>query len=175
MIEIEVVYEDGVFKRLKKVKMKRTFAALALSVVLVAAVIGLMIPIQALGTPFVIYGQVLDSDGTTPIDGATVTVTNLATGSSVSPEVTADGGWYLVDLAHLAPNDAHAAGDSIQITATGAGGTKTTVVARAEDSPQLVRLALEGGSGEGETPGFEAVMALLVVLAETFLWKRKLY
>jgi hypothetical protein len=147
--------------------MKRTFAALATRVVLVAALIGLMIPVQALGTPFVIYGQVLDTNGRTPVDGATVTVTNLATGSSVSHEVTENGGWYLVDLAHLEPNEAHAAGDTIQITATGAGGTITTVVSRAEESPQLVRLVLQDGSGE--VPGFEAAMALLVLLAETFL------
>jgi hypothetical protein len=151
--------------------MKRNFAALLTCVVLVAALIGLMIPVQALGTPFIIYGQVFDIDGTTPVDGVTVTVTNLATGSSVSPELTANGGWYLVDLAHLEPNEAHAAGDNVQITAIGAGGTKTTVVARAEDSPQLVRLALQDGSGE--VPGFEAAMALLVLVL-TFLWKRKL-
>jgi hypothetical protein len=158
------------------VKMKRTFTALAIRVVLVAALIGLLLPVQALATPFVIYGQVFDTDGTTPVDGATVTVTNLATGSSVSPEITANGGWYLVDLAHLEPNEAHAVGDTIQITAAGAGGTKTTVVSRAEESPQLVRLVLEGESGASKVPGFEAAMALLVVvlLAETFLCKRKL-
>ncbi|MGC9444596.1 MAG: carboxypeptidase-like regulatory domain-containing protein [Candidatus Methanospirareceae archaeon] len=152
---------------------KRKGAALARSVVVAAALIGLLLPVQALGTPFVIYGQVLD--GTTPVDGATVTVTNLATGSSVSPAVTADGGWYVVDLAHLEPNEAHAAGDSIEITASGAGGTVTTVVARAAESPQLVRVTLEGGSETGKVPGFEAVMVLLVVVAVVFMqgYRRK--
>ncbi|HDS45762.1 MAG TPA: carboxypeptidase regulatory-like domain-containing protein [Methanomicrobia archaeon] len=155
--------------------MQRTFTAPATTALLVAALFGLLLlPVQALGTPFVIYGQVFD--GTRPVDGVTVTVTNLATGSSVSPAVTDNGGWYLVDLAHLEPNEAHAAGDTIQITATtGAGKMETTVVARAEESPQLVRLVLdaEDGSGGGKVPGFEAVMMLLALLAGTFLWKRK--
>ncbi len=155
--------------------MKRRCRALVTSVVLVVAlIIGLLIPVQGLGTPFIIYGQVFDADGTTPVDGVTVTVTNLATGSSVSG-ITADGGWYLVDLAQLEPNEAHVAGDTIEITASGTGGAITTVVARAEASPQLVRLALEGGSGD--VPGFDAVVAVLVVvlLAGTVLWKRKQY
>ncbi|MBN1455050.1 MAG: carboxypeptidase regulatory-like domain-containing protein [Methanomicrobia archaeon] len=147
--------------------MNRTFTILATSIVLVAALIGLLLPVQAEGggTPFVIYGQVFDTDGRTPVDGVTVTVTNLATGSSVR-EVTANGGWYLVDLAHLEPSEAHAAGDSIEITATGGGKTKTTVVTRAEESPQLVRLTLEGEgrSGEGAVPGFGAILAVLVVV-----------
>jgi hypothetical protein len=144
--------------------MKGKFVPLATSVVLVAALIGLMIPVQALGTPFIIYGQVFDTDGTTPLDGVTVTVTNLATGSSVTPEVTASGGWYLVDLGNLSPNDAHAAGDNIEISAdNGAGKTSTTVVSRAESSPQLVKLVLQDGSPV--IPGFEAAMALLVLFA----------
>ena len=155
--------------RVAWVKMRRTCAALALHVVLVVALVGLLLPVQAVGTPFVIYGQVFDTNGKTPLDGVTVTVTNLATGSSVSPEVTANGGWYLVDLAHLAPNETHTAGDSIEITATGAGGTKTTVVARAAESPQLVRLTLEGGSGAGTVPGFGAVTALFIVVAVSII------
>lgn len=156
--------------------MKRVLLALALHAVLVAALFGLLLPVQALGTPFVIYGQVFEADGTTPVDGVTVTVTNLATGSSVSG-VTADDGWYLIDLADLAPQEAHAAGDNIQITASGAGGTVTTVIARAEESPQLLRLTLEGKARSGEVPGFEAVMVVLavVLLAGTVLWKRKFY
>ncbi|MBN1455265.1 MAG: carboxypeptidase regulatory-like domain-containing protein [Methanomicrobia archaeon] len=155
--------------------MKRTFTVLATSAVLVAVLIVLLLPVQVVGvsTPFVIYGQVFDSKGKTPLDGVTVTVTNLATGSAVSG-VTENGGWYLVDLAHLEPNAAHAAGDDIQITASGAGGTITAVVARAEESPQLVRLALEEGSGAGAVPGFEAVLVVLVVVL-TLLWKRKRY
>lgn len=146
--------------------MKRTFAALALSVVLVAALIGLQLPVQAVGTPFVIYGQVLNTNGKTPVDGVTVTVTNLATGSSVTG-ITENGGWYMIDLAYLEPNETHAAGDNIQITATAGVLTKTTVVARAEESPQLVRLVLEDGSGE--VPGFEAAVMLLVLLAVVFI------
>jgi hypothetical protein len=124
--------------------MKRKLATLATSAILVAALIGLMIPVQALGTPFTIYGQVFDSDGTTPVDGVTVTVTNLATGSSVTPEVTASGGWYSVNLGNLQPNEAHAAGDNIEISADdGAGKTSTMVVPRAASSPQLVNLVLQ--------------------------------
>jgi len=124
--------------------MKRKLATLATSVILVAALIGLMIPVQALGTPFTIYGQVFDSDGTTPVDGVTVMVTNLATTSSVPSTVTASGGWYSVNLGNLKPNEAHAAGDNIEISADdGAGKTSTTVVPRAASSPQLVNLVLQ--------------------------------
>jgi len=117
-------------------------------VVLVAvALLGLILPVQALGVPFTIYGQVFDSDGTTPVDGVTVMVSNLATGSSVPSTVTASGGWYSVNLGNLKPNEAHAAGDNIEISADdGAGNTDTVVIPRAASNPQLVNLILEAES-----------------------------
>jgi hypothetical protein len=103
--------------------------------IVVTVLLGLSASIQAIGVSFTIYGQVLDTDGTTSVDGVTVTVTNLETGSSVPPEVTASGGWYSVNLGNLKPNEAHSAGDSIQIVADdGSCKRNTTVVARAAGS-----------------------------------------
>ena len=116
-----------------------------ISIVIFAVLLGTMAPVQAVGTSFTIGITVYDTDGTTPVDGVTVTVTNLATGSSVDPVVTADGGRCIVNLANLKPNEAHGAGDNIQIVAD-AGPCKmnTTVVPRAATSPQYVDLILQG-------------------------------
>jgi hypothetical protein len=112
--------------------------------ILVTLLFGMSASIQALGVSFSIYGQVFDTDGTTPVDGVTVTVTNLETGSSLDPVVTSAGGYYVVNLANLKPNEAHSAGDSIQITADdGAGKRNTVVVARATASPQQVNVILQ--------------------------------
>jgi len=125
--------------------MKKELASIAMSVIVVVALLGMIAPVQAQGTPFTIYGQVFDTDGMTPVNGVTVTVMNLETGSSVAPEVTADGGYYVVNLGNLDPNPAHGEGDNIQIVADdGAGKTNTTVVPRAATSPQQVDLILEG-------------------------------
>jgi len=112
--------------------------------ILVTLLLGMSASIQALGVSFTLYGQVFDTDGTTPLDGVTVRITNLETGSSLDPVVTADGGWYLVNLGNLKPNEAHNAGDSIQIAADdGVCKRNTVVVARGVTSPQVVNVFLQ--------------------------------
>jgi hypothetical protein len=112
--------------------------------ILVTLLLGMSASIQAIGVSFTIYGQVFDTDGTTPLDGVTVRITNLETGSSLDPVVTADGGWYLVNLGNLKPNEAHSAGDSIQIAADdGVCKRNTVVVARGVTTPQVVNVFLQ--------------------------------
>jgi len=124
--------------------MNERLRIVGISIVIFAVLLGTIASVQSQGTPFTIYGQVFDSDGLTPVDGVTVNVTNLATGSSVDPVVTAEGGWYSVNLGNLDPAPAHSAGDNIQIVAD-AGPCKinTTVVPRAAQSPQQVDLILQ--------------------------------
>ena len=126
--------------------MKKGLVSIAMSIVVFAALFGLIAPVlQAQPVSFSIYGQVFD--GTTPVNGVTVNVTNLETGSSVGPTVTANGGWYSVDLASLQPDHSHSAGDRIQIFADdGACKTNTTVVLRGtapDADPQRVDLILQ--------------------------------
>lgn len=109
-----------------------------------ALLLGISVPVQSMGVSFTIYGQVFDTDGTTPVDGVTVIVTNLATGSSVDPIVTGSGGWYVVNLGNLQPNESHSAGHNIRITASESlCKNATTVVARIATSPQHVDLILQ--------------------------------
>lgn len=124
--------------------MKKKSINITMGIVVFAVLFGLIAPIQAPGVSFTIYGQVFDVDGTTPVNGVTVTVTNLETGSSVDPTVTANGGYYSVNLGNLKPDPSHSEGDMIQIFADdGAGKTNTTIVPRAAASPQRVDLILE--------------------------------
>jgi hypothetical protein len=124
-----------------------TSKRLGVILIVSALLLGISVPVQSISVSFTIYGQVFDTDGTTPVDGVTVIVTNLATGSSVTPEVTASGGWYSVNLGNLQPNEGHSAGQNIRITASdGPCKNATTVVARIATSPQLVNLILEADS-----------------------------
>ena len=130
-----------------KGKMKKrlvSIASMAITIVVFALLSGMIAPVQAISVPFTIYGQVFDTDGTTPVDGVNVTVTNLETGSSAEPTVTASGGRYADNLGNLRPNSTHSEGDRIQIFAdNGVGKTNTTVVSRAVTSPQQVDLILQ--------------------------------
>ncbi|HJH26498.1 MAG TPA: hypothetical protein C5S37_06905, partial [Methanophagales archaeon] len=124
--------------------MKKELISIAISIVVFATLFGLIAPVlHAQPSSFTIYGQVNDTDGTTPVDGVTVIVANLETGSSVAPTVTANGGWYIVNLASLQPDYTHSVGNRIQIFAYGACKTNTTVVPRAAVSPQRVDLILQ--------------------------------
>ncbi|KAF5437807.1 hypothetical protein C5S35_02205 [Candidatus Methanophagaceae archaeon] len=128
--------------------MKKKTNGILVGLIVITVLFGVLAPAQAqLGVPFTISGQVFDTDGTTPVDGVTMTVTDLETGSKVNTEVTELGGWYSINLGNLKPNPAHNAGDIIQIHADdGAGKTNTTNVSRAESSPQRgVNVTLEGG------------------------------
>ncbi len=134
-----------------KGKMKKRWVSMA--VVVFALLFGMIVSVQAIGVPFTIYGQVFDTDGTTPVDGVKVTVTNIETGSSVEHTVTASGGHYVDNLGNLGPNSSHNVGDRIQIFADDGktGKTNTTVVSRAAFSPQQVDLILQA-SGPTPTP-----------------------
>jgi len=129
-----------------KGKMKKRWVSMA--VVAFALLFGMIAPVQAIGVPFTIYGQVFDTDGTTPVDGVNVTVTNIETGSSVEHTVTASGGHYADNLGNLRPNSSHSEGDRIQIFADDGetGKTNTTVVSRAGTSPQQVDLILQAST-----------------------------
>jgi|LGVE01.1.fsa_nt_gb PGF-CTERM protein len=129
-----------------KGKMKKRWVSMA--VVAFALLFGMIAPVQAIGVPFTIYGQVFDTDGTTPVDGVKVTVTNIETGSSVEHTVTASGGHYVENLGNLEPNSSHNVGDRIQIFVDDgkAGKTNTTVVSRAAFSPQQVDLILQAST-----------------------------
>jgi len=128
----------------KGMKGKVIVGAIVLAIILGATAI-----VQAPGVPFTIYGQVFDIDGTTPVDGVKVTVKNLETDSIVRVNhdnyaITANGGYYSVNLGNLEPDPTHNKGDRIQITAdNGAGKSNTTVVSRAATSPQQVDLILK--------------------------------
>jgi len=124
--------------------MERKVICAGISILVLAVLLVGIVLVQALGTSFTLGITVYDTDGTTPVDGVTVTVTNLETGSSVTPEVTADGGKCIVNLANLAPNEAHSEGDNIQFVADdGFCKMNTTVVPRAATSPQFVDLTLQ--------------------------------
>ena len=116
--------------------MKKKLISIGMVLVILAVLLGMIASVQSQGVPFTIYGQVFDTDGTTPVDGVTVNVTNLDTGSSVPLVVTASGGWYSVNLGNLQPNPAHSAGSNIQVAAdNGFCKSNTTVVPRAATSP----------------------------------------
>ncbi|RLG32849.1 hypothetical protein DRN80_05555, partial [Methanosarcinales archaeon] len=127
-----------------KGKVKVIVGAIVLIMILGATAI-----VQAPGVSFTIYGQVFDTDGTTPVDGVKVTVKNLETDSIVRVDhenyaITENGGYYSVNLGNLEPDSTHNEGDRIQITAdNGAGKSNTTVVSRAATSPQQVDLILK--------------------------------
>ena len=124
-------------------------------VILVTLLFGMSASIQAIGVSFTLYGQVFDTDGTTPLDGVTVRITNLETGSSLDPMVTAGGGYYTANLGNLKPNEAHSAGDNIQIAADdGACKQNTVVFARGTTSPQQVNVILQADT---TAPQFTAV------------------
>ena len=137
---------------MKSKRSNRKITAIMMVVILAISVFIALAPTISAATtwtmspvPFTMYGQVFDIDGVSPVDGVTVTVTNIETGSSVDPTATANGGWYLVNLGNLKPDYSHSEGDRIQIFADdGAGKTNTTVVLRAATSPQRVDLILQG-------------------------------
>jgi len=136
---------------MEKGKMKKRWVSMA--AVAFALLFGMIVSVQAIGVPFTIYGQVFDTDGTTPVDGVKVTVSNIETGSSAESTVTASGGHYVENLGNLRPNSSHSEGDRIQILADDGktGKTNTTVVSRAALSPQQVDLTLQA-SGPTPTP-----------------------
>ncbi|KAF5433650.1 putative membrane protein [Candidatus Methanophagaceae archaeon] len=127
--------------------MKKKTNGILVGLIVITVLFGVLAPVQAqIGVPFTIVGQVVDTDGTTPVDGVTMTVTDLETNSTLNTEITENGGWYSMNLGNLKPDSTHNAGDIIRIHADdGAGKTNTTEVPRAETDPQWVNVTLEGG------------------------------
>ena len=113
-------------------------AILALTIFLGLASIALA---DVPGTPFQVGGHVyLDA---TPVSGAGVTVTNQATGESLTTTTDSNGA-YVVALGNLPSG--HSAGDTIEVTATYSGMTGTNSEPRFEslsDSPQIIDVTLE--------------------------------
>lgn len=101
---------------------------------------------------FTVYGQVFDTNGITPVNGVTVTIT--VSGSSLSTTTTdartlngtpINGTFYFPNL----PVGADA-GVSMTLTASTTGKSASTTVARAASEPQRVDLTLStGSSGSG--------------------------
>ena len=117
--------------------MKKGLISIATSVVVIAVILGLIVPVQA--QTYTVWGQVFDTDGITPVDGVTVTVTDLDTTDSLQ-YVTAGGGYYQTVFGPPATNATNI-GDTLQIVATfGALANTTTVTATG--SPQQVNLIL---------------------------------
>ena len=115
--------------------MEKRLKSIALSIVVIAVLFGAIAPVQAV--PYVVYGQVFDTDGVNPVDGVSVTVTCIETAESLSA-TTASGGWYSVTLGND-PTPAPSAGDTIRIVAdAGDGRTNTTEVTATGTSPQMV-------------------------------------
>jgi hypothetical protein len=144
--------------------MEKKRTKIGVILIVLALSLGMSASVQAIGVSFTFYGQVFDTDGSTPVDGVTVTVTNLATGSSVDPTVTASGGWYTVNLGNLKPNEAHSAGDNLQIVANdGACKRSTTVVARAATSPQQANVTLQADTTAPQLIGSKPAAGVCVM------------
>jgi hypothetical protein len=143
--------------------MEKKLTKVGVILIVLTVALGMSASIQAIGVSFTFYGQVFDTDGSTPVDGVTVTVTNLATGSSVDPTVTASGGWYSVNLGNLKPNEAHSDGDNLQIVATdGACKISTTFVARAATSPQQANVILQADTTAPQVIGSKPAAGVCV-------------
>ncbi len=73
--------------------MEKRLKSIAVIMVAFAVLFGLIAPAQA---TYTIYGQVFDTDETTPVVGADVNVTDLNTGDSLSTPTIEGGGYQVV-------------------------------------------------------------------------------
>ncbi len=104
---------------------------------------------------FTVYGQVFDTNGITPVNGVTVTIT--VSGSSLST-TTVDGKMLNgtpVNGTYYFPNlpVGAGAGTLMTLTASTAGKSASATVARAVAEPQEVNLYLTTGSTTGSGSG----------------------
>ena len=116
--------------------MKKELIRIAMSVVVFAALFGLLVPVQA--QPYTVQGYVYDTVGT-PVDDVNVTIMNLNTSDSLS-DTTKWGGFYSVVFGW--PATPVTIGNILQINATYPCMTNTTTVT-ATGSPQTVNLILQ--------------------------------
>ena len=119
--------------------MKKRLISIAISIVVFAALFGLIAPVQA--GMYTVQGYVYDTNGVTPVDGVDVTVTDTTTGDSLS-YTTKWGGFYSVVFGWPATADV-TAGDTLEIVATYGTLTNTTAVVATGVSPQIVDLILQ--------------------------------
>ncbi|MCK4734872.1 MAG: fibronectin type III domain-containing protein [Methanophagales archaeon] len=119
--------------------MKKRQISIAISIVVFAALFGLIAPVQA--GMYTVQGYVYDTNGVTPVDGVDVTVTDTTTGDSLS-YTTKWGGFYSVVFGWPATADV-TAGDTLEIVATYGTLTNTTAVVATGVSPQIVDLILQ--------------------------------
>ena len=118
--------------------MKKRLVSIAMSIVVFAALFGLIAPVQA--QLYTIQGYVYDTDGVTLVDGVNVTITNLNTSHSLS-DTTEYGGFYSAVFGWPLATPV-TIGDTLQIVATYPCLTNTTIVT-ATGSPQTVNLTLQ--------------------------------
>ena len=114
----------------------------------------LAVPVYAQDdTLFTVYGRVYDTDGVTPLNGITVTLTigSSSTSTNTTNGTLADGtavsGYYYFPVL---PSGA-TTGTSMTISASTTGKSTSTTVARAATEPQEVDLTLSIGSGSTTT------------------------
>ena len=119
--------------------MKKRLISIAISIVVFAALLGLIAPVQA--GMYTVQGYVYDTNGVTPVDGVDVTVTDTNTGDSLS-DTTKWGGFYSVVFGWPATADV-TAGDTLELVATYGTLTNTTTVTATGVSPQIVDLILQ--------------------------------
>jgi len=132
---------------------KRLESKIVVGLVIFVILSGLTASIPA-QQPYVVYGQVFDTDGVTPVDGVNVTVTCIETTVSRS-YITSNGGWYSVDLGD--PDlGSPSPGDTIRIFADAGDGRTNTTEVTAIGTPQRVDLILE----EDTTPPITNITAI---------------
>jgi len=113
--------------------------------------LGLIIPAQA---TYTVWGQVVDTDGTTALNGVDVTVTDLNTSDSIST-TTAGGGYYQVIFGPPGTPNEVKVGDPLHFNAT-YGSKKNTTIVTATGSGQVVNLILQ----EDSTPPVTTVTGI---------------
>lgn len=123
------------------------------SLIVIAAVFGLVLPVQAIGS---VYGTVYNPDGT-PAEGVEVTVTNLNTGFSATT-ITNPSGFYTIT-----PGVVNG-GDQLKIVAT-KGDLYATKTVTYLQGPFEVNLTLQTVAAPAFTPiGLIALVSLLATI-----------
>ncbi len=118
-----------------------------------------ILPAQAQGQYFTVYGQVFDTDNTTPVNGVTVslsvsgdTISTITTTATLDNGTNVDGIYYL-DLGNLPVSVS--AGTLMNLTATTTGKSASQTVARAATEPQRIDLYLSTGAPTFNIAGYK--------------------
>ncbi|MEA3488187.1 MAG: hypothetical protein U9R10_02920, partial [Euryarchaeota archaeon] len=121
--------------------MEKEMKSIAVGMVVLAVFFGMIAPVQA--QTYQVWGYVFDSDGTTPVVGATVNTTDVTNGA-MSNTTSLEGGAYQATYGPPATEVVNI-GDTFQIVATFGDKTNTTTIT-ATGSPQQVNVILDGGA-----------------------------